>query len=187
VSQREHEDKEGFVELYDRLHRRLLAYLARRVPDAEVAAELWAESWAVAFENWRRRRSQDPAASEAWMFGIARNHLAAYYRSRSIEQRALRRLGWTVPPVDAGLEEELDRVFDRDGVGTDFARGMQALSSVRQRAVRLRILEGREYSYIAASLGCSEQTARAHVSRGLRRLAKALDRQKPTASELTAP
>lgn len=73
MDQPEQQAKQAFLELYDRLGRRLLAYLVRQVPDVEVAAELWAESWAVAFENWRRRRSSDPGSSEAWVFGIARH------------------------------------------------------------------------------------------------------------------
>ena len=95
------------------------------------------------------------------------------------------RLSWTVPPVDGALDEELERVVDRDSVQTDVARGMQALSSERRHAVHLRIVEGQDYRDIAASLGCSEQTAQ-RMFPAVRRLAKTLDRQKPPASELTA-
>ena len=37
------------------------------------------------------------------------------------------------------------------------------------------MIEGRSYREVARELGCSEQTARARVSRGLRRLAAQLD------------
>ena len=67
----EQQAKDAFIELHDRLGPRLLAYLVRRVPDVEVAAELWAECWAIAFEGWRRRMSRPPAPTEAWVFGIA--------------------------------------------------------------------------------------------------------------------
>jgi DNA-directed RNA polymerase specialized sigma24 family protein len=144
VAQPDDRPKQAFIELHDRLGPRLLAYLVRRVPDTEVAAELWAESWAAAFEGWGRMRSNDPCAAEAWVFGIARHQLAAYYRSGSIERRALERLRWTVPPID--------------GLG---------------------------YGEVASRLGCSEQTARAHVSRGLRRLASALDHTTSRATEMT--
>ena len=49
-----------FRELYDRWAERLLAYFYRRVVDAEVAADLLAETFAVAFE--RRRRFRDTPA-----------------------------------------------------------------------------------------------------------------------------
>ena len=179
------EERRTFLELYDRLGRRLLLYLGRGTPNAEVAAELWAESWAVAFENWRRRRSKDPGSSEAWVFGIARHQLAAYYRSGSIERRALERLRWVVAPIDGALDGELERIVDRNDLRPDLVRAMNALPPKRRHAVQLRIVDGVDYSDIAVRLGCSEQTARAHVSRGLRRLAKALERDNSRLPELT--
>jgi len=185
MNQSRSESKQGFLELHDRLGKRLLAFLVRRVHDDEVAADIWAESWALAYENWHRLRSpHDKTASEAWVFGIARNQLAAYYRSGFIERRALKRLQWTVPPIDGALDEELERIVNREVLKLDVADALLLLPAKRRRAVRLRILEGREYREVAASLGCSEQAARAQVSRGLRRLAKALDLKESRTSEL---
>src|SRR5579859_6873522 len=86
--------KASFEALYDRIAERLLIYLARRVRDPDAAAELWAECWAVAFEGWPRCRAAGPAEAEAWMFGVARNQLAAYYRTGAIQRRALEKLRW---------------------------------------------------------------------------------------------
>jgi hypothetical protein len=70
------EDPRAFRELYDRWADRLLAYFYRRVVDAEVAGDLLAETFAVAFE--RRRRFRDVGApGAAWLYG-----------------RVLDRLGW---------------------------------------------------------------------------------------------
>jgi DNA-directed RNA polymerase specialized sigma24 family protein len=38
------------------------------------------------------------------------------------------------------------------------------------------VIDGLAYREVAQRLGCSEQAARAHVSRGLKRLADAIDR-----------
>jgi DNA-directed RNA polymerase specialized sigma24 family protein len=43
--------------------------------------------------------------------------------------------------------------------------------------VQLRVLEGLPYEEVAAKLSCSEQAARAHVSRGLRQLERQIDRE----------
>ena len=51
------DDPRAFRELYDRWAERLLAYFYGRVLDAEVAADLLAETFAVAYE--RRRRFRD--------------------------------------------------------------------------------------------------------------------------------
>ena len=100
--------KASFEVLYDRVAERLLIYLARRVRDPEVAAELWAECWAAAFQGWPRCRASGPAEAEAWMFGVARNQLAAYYRTGAIRRRALERLSWVAPPLAADEREWID-------------------------------------------------------------------------------
>jgi DNA-directed RNA polymerase specialized sigma24 family protein len=43
--------------------------------------------------------------------------------------------------------------------------------------VELRTLRGVSYEEVAARLGCSEQAARAHVSRGLRQLERQMNRE----------
>lgn len=177
--------RSSFLELYDRLGPRLLAYLARRAPDEETAADIWAETWAVAFESWPRLRSRDPGRTEAWVFGIARHQLAAFYRAGSIERRALNRLRWRTPPVDGALDEELERLAEGDGADDDVDAALEALSPDRRLAVELRIVEDREYREVAELLGCTEPTARAHVSRGLRRLARHLTVKRSQPSEVT--
>lgn len=72
------DDPRAFRELYDRWAERLLAYFYRRVLDAEVAADLLAETFAVAFERrhkfrdvgrpggaWRRRSAAGCCAAGA--------------------------------------------------------------------------------------------------------------------------
>jgi RNA polymerase sigma-70 factor (ECF subfamily) len=167
--------KEEFEELYDRAATRLLVYLARRMHDLDAATELWAECWAVAFECWPRCRAGTASEAEAWAFGIARNQLAGYYRSGAIRRRALERLKWTVPELDTGEHEELERIAELDLMRARLGEALAELSDKRRVAVQLRVVAGLSYSEVAARMGCSEQTARAHVSRGLRRLAGALD------------
>lgn len=40
-----------FEELYDRCSQRTLVFITRRVLDPQIAADLWAECWAIAFEQ----------------------------------------------------------------------------------------------------------------------------------------
>ena len=49
------------------------------------------------------------------------------------------------------------------------------LSHDQREAMTLRVIEGRPYEEIARTLSCTEQAARARVSRGLRRLTRLLD------------
>ncbi len=169
-----HDVKRWFEALYDRVAERLLIYLARRVRDPDTAAELWAECWAAAFESWPRCRASGPGEAEAWVFGVARNQLAAYYRTGAIQRRAHEKLRWLAPPLAADEREWIDRAADLEALSPALDEALAELPQRRRQAVQLRVVEDLPYDAIARQLGCSEQTARAHVSRGLRRLERVL-------------
>jgi RNA polymerase sigma-70 factor (ECF subfamily) len=171
--------KEAFEALYARLGERLLVYLARRVQDVDTATELWAECWASAYEGWRRCRAVGPGEQEAWVVGIARRQLAGYYRSGAIERRACERLGWSVPDVGADEHEEIERRAELASLRSLLLAALDELPERRRQAVQFRVVAGLPYHDVAERLGCSEQAARAHVSRGLRSLATALDQLEP--------
>lgn len=166
--------KTSFEALYEGVAERLLLYLARRVRDSDAAAELWAECWAVAFESWPRCRASGRSEAEAWMFGVARNQLAVYYRTGAIKRRALEKLKWELPALEPDERERIDRVVELEELSPALEEALAELPQKRRQAVQLRVVEDLPYDAIANRLGCSEQTARAHVSRGLRRLERVL-------------
>lgn len=173
--------KEAFECLYERAGRRLLVHLVRRLQDVDAATELWAECWAAAFEGWPRCRAGTGAEEEAWLFGIARRQVAAYYRTGAIRRRAMERLCWEAPAVAGAAEqEELERLAELETLRPLLADSLNKLPHQRRRAVELRIIAGLPYEQVAARLGCSEQAARARVSRGLRQLAELIDRAQTT-------
>jgi DNA-directed RNA polymerase specialized sigma24 family protein len=107
---------------------------------------------------------------------------AAYYRTGAIRRRALERLRWEAPVlVDADEQEELERMAELEALRPVLAQALGSLPQKRRRAVELRIVAGLPYEQVAARLGCSEQAARASVSRGLRSLAKRIDQAQPNA------
>ena len=168
------EDPQAFRELYERWAQELLAYLYRRTFDAELAAELLAETFAVAFE--RRGRFKDLGRpGGAWLYGIARNELSHWLRHERVELRALRRLGVELPALD---DESIARIEALADVELDRERVTQALASMpagERDAVGLRVVEELDYSEIAAQLGCSEPAARTRVHRGLARLSALME------------
>lgn len=83
-----------------------MGYFHRRVLDPEVAADLVAETFAVALEQRRRFRDQGRPGA-AWLFGIAHKELSRYFRRQAVELRALRRLGVQRPALD---EESMGRI-----------------------------------------------------------------------------
>jgi RNA polymerase sigma-70 factor (ECF subfamily) len=166
---------DGYQRLYDDASERLLGFFVRRVPDVQSAADLWAETWAVAYEKRRAFRGGEGAEDEAWLFGIAYRVLARYRRSGAIENRALRRLGLERPVI---ASEELERVLELgvlDGLRGRLNGALDALPREHAEAVRLRVVDELSYDELAGRLGISQANARARVSRGLRALATNLE------------
>ena len=145
----------------------MLAYMARRVREPEVAADLTAEVFAAALEDAPRF---DPARgrASAWLYGIAHHKLADAYRSGSVEDRARRRLG--IGALHVG-EEDLERVRELASLDGEAIRAALAqLPAAERDAVHARIVEERPYAEIAGEIAASPLVVRKRVSRGLTRL-----------------
>lgn len=157
-------------ELYRDHARAVLAFLARRTWEPEVAVDLMAETFAQAFEDRAQFRGDDPGAARAWIFGIARNKLTDHFRRGVVERRALDRLGFERRSLS---DHEYERIEELAGIGELRAvLGAEAgsLSTEQQHALWLRVVEEQPYGEIARRTGTTETTARARVSRALRAL-----------------
>lgn len=164
-----------FVEFYDRALPGLLAYFARRTLDAQAAADLTAETLADAFAARRRFRSRGDGSASAWLYVLAARKLGRYLRRSRVDDAARRRLGMERVALAPDDVERIEGLIDFEHIGREVRRSFAALRADQREAVRLRVIEGRSYRDVARALGCSEQAARARVSRGLRRLAAQLD------------
>ena len=153
----------AFGVFYERHEERMLRYFVSRVGDAEVAADLTAETFAAALAGAHRFRARKGPAV-AWLFGIAGNTLAVSKRRGRVEARARRRIG--APPLVL-TDEVVERIEALSGPVLEL---VEELPADQQEAVRARIVDDREYSDIAKDLRCSEQVVRKRVSRGLARL-----------------
>lgn len=162
-------DPHAFRELYDRWASTLLAYFYRRARDAEVAADLLAETFAVAYE--RRGRFRDVGKpGGAWLYGIARRELSCYFRRSRVELDAVRRLGIEVPDLDHGSVAAIEALESVDAERAKLGDAIARLSVSERHAVALRVVAELEYAEIAARLRCSEAAARTRVHRGLAHL-----------------
>jgi RNA polymerase sigma-70 factor (ECF subfamily) len=163
------QDPAAFRALYDRWAERLLAYFYRRVFDAEVAADLLAETFAVVYE--RRGRFRDVGRpGGAWLYGIAAKELSHWFRRQEVERRAVRRLGVEVPRLDDESIARIEALADADEHREALAAALEQMSGGEREAVRLRVVGELPYAEIATRLDCSEGTARQRVHRGLARL-----------------
>jgi RNA polymerase sigma-70 factor (ECF subfamily) len=168
------DDPHAFRELYDRWADRLLAYFYRRTLDAEVAGDLLAETFAVAFE--RRRRFRDVGRPGAnWLYGIAAKELSHWYRRQAVEQRAVRRLAIEVPALDDESIARIEALADMESHRTALAAALERMGPGERHAVQLRVVEEMDYAEIASALRCTEAAARTRVHRGLARLNRLME------------
>jgi RNA polymerase sigma-70 factor (ECF subfamily) len=168
-------DPHAFADVYDAQAGALLVFFVRRTFDVEVARDLTAETFAQAFEHRHRYRGLSEPEAVGWLYGIARHQLSRYFRKGAAEQKAVRRLGVRLGAV---TEDDAQRVIELAGL-TELRQRLAAacsdLTEDQRAAVRLRVLDEHSYPAVAAMLGISEDTARARVSRALRRIAKAME------------
>ena len=165
----------AFAGFYEATAQDVLVFFARRTFDVEVARDLTAETFAQAFEHRRRYRGASDAEAAGWLYAIARHQLSHYVRKGVVARRSVQRLGIQVPLVS---DDDYERIVELAGLSQMRERVAAAFSGLpgeHRDALSLRVVDERSYAEVAATLGVSEQTARARVSRALRRLADAVE------------
>ena len=155
---------DGFAVFYRRHVEAILGYHVRWARNAEVAADLTAETFAAALEGCHRY-APDRGAPAAWLYGIAHRQLAALQRHGHVERRARRRMGMARIDLTDAMLERVEAIADAERVDVDVALG--ALPAGQRDAVRARVLDECSYEEIAAAQQISPLAARQRVSRGL--------------------
>jgi RNA polymerase sigma-70 factor (ECF subfamily) len=158
-----------FAEFYRRHEDAILSFFLRRTGTAEVALDLTAETFARALES---RGRFDPAlgVAVAWLYGIARNVLAASVKRGAVDDSMRRRLGMEPLVVDDASLARIDALDEQPAV-----RALDALPDEQRAAIVGRVVGERSYAELAADLRCSESVVRQRVSRGLRTLRRSLE------------
>jgi RNA polymerase sigma factor (sigma-70 family) len=77
-------ENERFERLFRTEHRALVAFCYRRVNDVELAQDLAADVFRVAWS----RRAEPRRSDRGWLFGIARNLVGDEYRRRAVRSSA---------------------------------------------------------------------------------------------------
>ena len=154
-------DAASFERFYLRHVDALLGFFARRTRDAELAADLTAETFAAALSA-RRRYRPEAGAAVAWLFGIAMKKLADAQRRGYAERRMCRRLG--MERIELTAEDVAHIVALGESASPALLEEMPPL---QRDAVRARVIDERGYDEIAVEQHTSEAVVRKRVSRGL--------------------
>jgi RNA polymerase sigma-70 factor (ECF subfamily) len=161
----------AFRVIYDRHAARLHGFLNRRTGDASAAFELTAETFAEAWLSRERFVDRGEGAAP-WLFGIARNVLAASIRDASIERRARRKVG-----LDVAADVPQPRGEWLAGFDEDLASALDLLPEQQRAVIEMRVLDGRRYEDVARTLDISPGAARVRAHRGLGALRASLGRR----------
>ena len=155
---------EPFGGFYERHVASVLAFFRRRVPGAEEAFDLTAETFAAALAAVPRFEP-GPEPPRAWLFAIARHKLSEALRSSRIQDEARRALA--MEPIQ--LDDEAIEIVETTA-GAAAVELLETLAAEQRDAIKAHHLEERGYAEIAAELRCSESVIRKRVSRGLTEL-----------------
>ena len=160
---------EGFAAFYRTHAEPLTAFFMRRTGDAELTADLVAETFAAALASASR---YEPArgAPVAWLYGIARNQLLHAQRRGRVDDRMRRRLGMERLELTDAAIERVEAIAAAEGTARALRELMDELPPEQRAAVEARVLDEREYAEIADAARTTEPVIRQRVSRGLSRL-----------------
>ncbi|WP_433178301.1 RNA polymerase sigma factor [Actinoallomurus sp. CA-150999] len=173
-------DPERFAALFDRHHRPIHRYVARRL-GTQVADDLVGETFLIAFQ---RRDTYDLSYSHAlpWLYSIATSLVARHRRDEERYLRALRRTG-----ADPLPEPIADQVTGRVVAQEQERRLAGALAGLSQgdRDVLLLVAWGDlSYEETAQALSVPVGTVRSRLHRARRKVRKALGGNHPLATSL---
>ncbi len=145
----------------------LLTYIRRMVGCEHRSEELFQE---VFLQVWlKRRQYQYPRPFRPWLFAIATNHCRASFRSAKPPSLALLDEGPPASgpaPLDALVAGETAAVV---------SQAVADLPAQQRSVVVLRVWNGLSYAEIGTIVGVTEETARSHMSHGLKSLRKCLE------------
>lgn len=172
-------DGDAFGAFYRRHVRRIAAFHLARAGSAQDAADLTAETFADALAGLHRFDAQRGEAV-AWLFGIARNQIAALRRRGAVEDRARRRMGLERTRLDDAALEQVEATAGAELVRVELREGLDGLPADQRDAVARRVLLEHDYAEVAAHAGVSEAVVRKRVSRGLSALRARLAGRDPS-------
>ena len=161
-------DPDAFERFYRQHVEAVQRFVARRVDDPYLAADLTADVFVAVIESagsYRRSRGEPGA----WLYGIARNVVAGEHRRRAKELRTVERIrGRELLDEDdlAALHERIHR----ESAARQLYREMSRLPEGERAVLELIALDGLSVGDAGRALGIGPVAARVRLHRARRRL-----------------
>jgi len=166
-------DPDAFERFYRRHVEAVQRFVARRVSDPYVAADLTADVFVAVIESagsYRRSRGE-PAA---WLFGIARNVVAGEHRRKAKELRTVAQIRGRELVDEEDLAALQERI-DSEAGARELYRELDGLPAGERAVLELVALDGLSAVEAGHALGIGAVAARVRLHRARRRLQSRLD------------
>lgn len=153
-------------------------FVARRVADPHLAADLTADVFLAAIDassHYRSRRG----VPRAWLFGIARNTIHNEFRRAGRERDAVRRIQGSNLLDENDLARLQERI-DAESLSRELFRALSELPDSEREAMELHAIDELSPREVGEALGISPVTARVRLHRARRALRQSLvDEESP--------
>ena len=170
--------RERFHRLYETGRRRVVAYAMRRTLNSEDAADVVAETFAIA---WRRLETvPDDERELPWLYTVARNVIANGARRNSTRSSVVRQLAGELATSNPVMEELDPERLAALGV-------LDRLSDEDREILMLVAWDGLTSQELAWVLSCSPAAARIRLYRARARLNQAWGDRSVTTPSATQP
>jgi RNA polymerase sigma-70 factor (ECF subfamily) len=163
-------DPDAFEAFYREHLASVRRFVARRVDDPHLVADLTAEVFLAAIDSASSYRPERGAPA-AWIVGVARHVVAKEFRRQARERRTAGRISGRRlldPDSFARIEDQIDAERDARTLFSALA----ALPRRERELMELVALDGLSVTEAAAVLGVKPGTARVRLHRGRARLHK---------------
>jgi RNA polymerase sigma-70 factor, ECF subfamily len=165
-----HRDPAAFAQLYRKYLRPVFGFTLARVGNCEEAEDLTSQTFLAALQGIDHFRGQSKFST--WLFGIARNKCADYFRRR---QRARQEIEIDTAGKEPAPGPQLDDLVERQARFEELARKTRLLPADEAEALSLRIFGGLSAAEAGQVMGKSESAVKMLVLRATRNLRPRLE------------
>lgn len=166
-------DPDAFEAFYRDHLETVRRFVARRVSDPELAADLTAAVFLAAIDKAAGYRPGRGSAA-AWLIGIARNVVADEFRSQFRQQRLHRRVAGQ-RLLDADSVERIEERIDAERETRRLYAALATLKEKDRALLEMVAVDGLSVSDAAAALGLEPGAARVRLHRSRRALQARLE------------
>ncbi len=172
---------QAFGILYDAYYGKIFSYALRRVADVPLAQDITSEVFLKALRGISRFKWQNLHFS-AWLYRIAGNEIADFYRSARRQRCLNAELSYSMGDADEGAEQELTRLeaeLREQKLLLKMQRALSALPANYQEVIALRFFEKKQLKEIGEILDKKEETVKTLLYRGIAKLREQMGRCSP--------